>query len=218
MPRIAYINKMDRVGANFDQGVQTMIDRLGAHPVPIQLPIGAEGDFLGIIDLLNMKAIIYNDELGKNVDIVEIPDDHKDVAEAAREHLLEEISHYDDELLELILEEAEIPVDRLRAAIRKATLDLKLTPVLCGSSFKNKGVQPLLDAVIDFLPSPLDVPPVEGHEPVKGDDEDKASATPPTRSRSRRSRSRSWPTRSSASSPTSASTRASSRRARACST
>jgi elongation factor G len=173
VPRIAYINKMDRVGANFDQGVQTMIDRLGAHPVPIQLPIGAEADFLGIIDLLNMKAIIYKDELGKNVDIVDIPDDHKDVAEAAREHLLEEVSHYDDELLELILEEAEIPVDRLRAAIRKATLHLKLTPVLCGSSFKNKGVQPLLDAVIDFLPSPLDVPPVEGREPVKGDEEDR---------------------------------------------
>ena len=172
VPRIAYINKMDRIGANFDQGVQTMIDRLGAHPVPIQLPIGAEADFLGIIDLINMKAIIYNDELGKDVVIHDIPE-HKAVAEAAREHLLEEVSHYDDELLELILEEAEIPVDRLRAAIRKATLDLKLTPVLCGSSFKNKGVQPLLDAVIDFLPSPLDVPPVEGHEPVKGDEEDR---------------------------------------------
>jgi elongation factor G len=173
VPRIAYINKMDRIGANFDQGVQTMIDRLGAHPVPIQLPIGAESDFLGIIDLLNMKAIIYNDELGKNVDIVDIPDDHKDAADAAREHLLEEVSHYDDELLELILEDAEIPVDLLRKAIRKATLELKLTPTLCGSSFKNKGVQPLLDAVIDFLPSPLDVPPVDGHEPVKGDEEDR---------------------------------------------
>jgi elongation factor G len=175
VPRIAYINKMDRIGANFEQGVQTMIDRLGAHPVPIQLPIGAEGDFLGIIDLLNMKAIIYNDELGKDVDIVDIPEEHKDVADAAREHLLEEVSHYDDELLELILEDAEIPVELLRKAIRKATLELKLTPTLCGSSFKNKGVQPLLDAVIDFLPSPLDVPPVEGHEPVKGDDEDRAA-------------------------------------------
>src|SRR5512132_2194965 len=175
VPRIAYINKMDRIGAHFERGVQTMIDRLGAHPVPIQLPIGAEADFLGIIDLLNMKAIIYNDELGKDVDIVDIPDDHKDVAAAAREHLLEEVSHYDDELLELILEEAEIPVDLLRRAIRKATLELKLTPTLCGSSFKNKGVQPLLDAVIDFLPSPLDVPPVEGHEPVKGDDEDRSA-------------------------------------------
>ena len=173
VPRIAYINKMDRIGANFEQGVQTMIDRLGAHPVPIQLPIGAEADFLGIIDLLNMKAIIYNDELGKNVDVVDIPDDHKDVADAAREHLLEEVSHYDDELLELILEEAEIPVDLLRKAIRKATLELKITPTLCGSSFKNKGVQPLLDAVIDFLPSPLDVPPVDGHEPVKGEEEDR---------------------------------------------
>ena len=175
VPRIAYINKMDRIGANFEQGVQTMIDRLAAHPVPIQLPIGAEADFLGIIDLLNMKAIIYNDELGKNVDVVDIPDDHKDVADAAREHLLEEVSHYDDELLELILEDAEIPVDLLRKAIRKATLELKITPTLCGSSFKNKGVQPLLDAVIDFLPSPLDVPPVDGHEPVKGDEEDRAA-------------------------------------------
>ena len=175
VPRIAYINKMDRIGANFEQGVQTMIDRLAAHPVPIQLPIGAEADFLGIIDLLNMKAIIYNDELGKNVDVVDIPDDHKDVAEAAREHLLEEVSHYDDELLELILEDAEIPVDLLRKAIRKATLELKITPTLCGSSFKNKGVQPLLDAVIDFLPSPLDVPPVDGHEPVKGEEEDRAA-------------------------------------------
>src|ERR671917_682314 len=171
VPRIAYINKMDRIGANFDQGVQTMVDRLGAHPVPIQLPIGAEADFRGIVDLIGMKAIIYKDELGKDFDVTDIPADVADEAQAAREHLLEEVSHYDDELLELILEEAEIPVDRLRAAIRKATLDLKLTPVLCGSSFKNKGVQPLLDAVLDFLPSPLDVPPVDGHEAVKGEED-----------------------------------------------
>jgi elongation factor G len=171
VPRIAYINKMDRIGANFDQGVQTMIDRLGAHPVPIQLPIGAEGDFRGIIDLINMKAILYKDDLGKDIEITDIPADHVDVAEAARETLLDEVSHYDDELVELILEEAEIPAERLIAAIRKATLELKLTPVLCGSSFKNKGVQPLLDAVLDFLPSPLDVPPVEGVEPVKGDED-----------------------------------------------
>jgi elongation factor G len=168
VPRIAYINKMDRIGANFDQGVQTMIDRLGAHPVPIQLPIGAEADFRGIIDLVEMKAITYNDDLGKDVVEGEIPDDHKDIAAAAREHLLEEVSHYDDELVELILEEAEIPVDRLKAAIRKATLDIKLTPVLCGSSFKNKGVQPLLDAVIAYLPSPLDVPAIEGDPMAKG--------------------------------------------------
>src|SRR4051794_29836694 len=173
VPRIAYINKMDRIGANFDQGVQTMIDRLGAHPVPIQLPIGAESEFRGIVDLINMKAILYKDDLGKEIEITDIPADHLDVAEAARETLLDEVSHYDDELVELILEEAEIPAARLIAAIRKATLPLKLPPTLCGSSFKNKGVQPLLDAVIDFLPSPLDVPPVEGHEPVKGDEEDR---------------------------------------------
>jgi elongation factor G len=173
VPRIAYINKMDRIGADFDQGVQTMIDRLGAHPVPIQLPIGAESDFLGIVDLINMKAIVYKDELGKDVSVEDIPANMADEAQAARDHLLEELSHYDDELLELLLEEQEIPKDRLVAAIRKATLDLKLTPVLCGSSFKNKGVQPLLDAVIDFLPSPLDVPAVTGHEPVKGEEEDR---------------------------------------------
>ena len=168
VPRIAYINKMDRIGANFDQGVQTMIDRLGAHPVPIQLPIGAEADFRGIIDLVEMKAITYNDDLGKDVVVGEIPADHTDVAAAAREHLLEEVSHYDDALVELILEEAEIPVDMLKRAIRKATLDIKLTPVLCGSSFKNKGVQPLLDAVLDYLPSPLDVPATEGEPMSKG--------------------------------------------------
>jgi elongation factor G len=173
VPRIAYINKMDRIGADFEQGVQTMIDRLGAHPVPIQLPIGAEGDFRGIVDLINMKAIVYKDELGKDVSIEDIPADMVEEAEAAREHLLEEVSHYDDELVEMILEEQEIPKDRLVSAIRKATLEIKMTPVLCGSSFKNKGVQPLLDAVIDFLPSPLDVPPVHGHEPVRGEDEDR---------------------------------------------
>jgi elongation factor G len=171
VPRIAYINKMDRIGADFARGVQTMIDRLGAHPVPIQLPIGAEGDFKGIIDLVANKAIIYKDELGREQEVVDVPAELADEAAAAREHLLEEVSHYDDELVELILEEQEIPAERVKQAIRKATLEIKLTPVLCGSSFKNKGVQPLLDAIIDYLPSPLDVPPVEGVEPVKGEDE-----------------------------------------------
>jgi elongation factor G len=174
VPRIAYINKMDRIGADFDQGVQTMIDRLGARPVPVQLPIGAESEFAGIVDLINMKAILYRDELGKDVEITDIPADMADAAAAAREHLLDEVSHYDDELVELILEEQEIPKEQLVTAIRKATLDLHLTPVLCGSSFKNKGVQPLLDAVIDFLPSPLDVPPVQGLEPVKGEEDREA--------------------------------------------
>ena len=171
VPRIAYINKMDRIGADFERGVQTMIDRLGAHPVPIQLPIGAEGEFRGIVDLVENNAIVYKDELGKEQDVVEIPEHLAAAAAAAREHLLEEVSHYDDDLVELILEEQEIPAERLKAAIRKATLDNKMTPVLCGSSFKNKGVQPLLDAIIDYLPSPLDVPPVEGIEPVKGEEE-----------------------------------------------
>ncbi len=178
VPRIAFINKMDRIGADFDMSIRTMIDRLGAHPVPVQLPIGAEADFRGIVDLIGMKAIIYKDELGKEFDVVDIPDDHLEVAQAAREHLLEEVSHYDDELVELILEEAEIPVDKLKTAIRKATLDIKLTPVFCGSAFKNKGVQPLLDAVLDYLPSPLEVPAVHGLEDVRGQDEPREATRP----------------------------------------
>jgi elongation factor G len=165
VPRIAYINKMDRIGADFARGVQTMIDRLGAHPVPIQLPIGAEADFLGIVDLVENQAVIYRDELGKEPEVIEIPADLVDAAAAAREHLLEEVSRYDDDLVEMILEDQEIPPARLKQAIRKATLGNKMTPVLLGSSFKNKGVQLLLDAVIDYLPSPLEVPSIEGIEP-----------------------------------------------------
>ncbi|HTZ62978.1 MAG TPA: elongation factor G [Solirubrobacteraceae bacterium] len=170
VPRIAYINKMDRIGADFQQGVQTMVDRLGAHPVPIQLPIGAESDFEGVVDLVTMKAVVYKDELGTEQETVEIPEPLAERAVGGREHLLEEVSHYDDGLLELILEEAEIAPERLKQAIRKATLQIEMTPVLCGSSFKNKGVQPLLDAVIDYLPSPLDVPPVRGTELVRGEE------------------------------------------------
>ncbi|MDX6375877.1 MAG: elongation factor [Gaiellaceae bacterium] len=178
VPRIAYINKMDRIGADFDRGVQTMIDRLGAHPVPIQLPIGAESEFTGIVDLVRMVAITYQDDLGKDVIEGPIPDSLADEAAAAREHLLEEVSHYDDELVELILEESDIPEDKIKSAIRKATLDLKMTPVLCGSSFKNKGVQPLLDAVLDYLPSPLDVPPIAGIEPASKGGEDREADRP----------------------------------------
>jgi elongation factor G len=162
VPRIAFINKMDRIGADFEGSVQTMRERLGAHPVPVQLPIGAESEFEGLVDLVAMKAILYRDELGTEFDVVDIPAEHADRAAAAREFLLDEVSHYDDGLVELILEEADVPVERLVEAIRKATLEIKLTPVFCGSAFKNKGVQPLLDAVLAYLPSPLDVPPVEG--------------------------------------------------------
>src|SRR5436853_539641 len=178
VPRIAYINKMDRIGADFERGVQTMVDRLGAHPVPIQLPIGAEGDFAGVIDLVEEKAIIYKDDLGKEVEITEIPANLADEAHEARTHLIEAIADYDDALMEAYLNEETIEVARLKAAIRKATLDITMTPVLCGSSFKNKGVQPLLDAVLDYLPSPLDVPPVEGIEPVKGDEDGRPATRP----------------------------------------
>jgi elongation factor G len=172
VPRIAYINKMDRIGADFDRGIQTMIDRLAAHPVPVQLPIGAEADFRGVIDLVSEKAIVYKDDLGQEWEVVDIPDELKDAAHDARTKLIEAVAEYDDQLMEDYLEEKPIDVARLKEDIRKATLDISITPVLAGSSFKNKGVQPLLDAVIDYLPSPLDVPPIEGIAP--GDAEKRA--------------------------------------------
>jgi elongation factor G len=162
VPRIAFINKMDRIGANFEGSVQTMIDRLGAHPVPVQLPIGSEAEFSGVVDLVNMKAIVYKDDLGQDWEVTDIPAELQDAAHQARTELIEAVAEYDDKLMEDYLEEKPIEADRLIADIRKATLDISMTPVLCGSAFKNKGVQPLLDAVIDYLPSPLDVPPVTG--------------------------------------------------------
>jgi elongation factor G len=162
VPRIAFINKMDRIGADFDRSVETMIDRLGANAVPVQLPIGAEADLVGIIDLVAMKAIIYNDDLGKDFDVIEIPEEHQLRAEEARESLIDAVGTFDDDLAEAYLEHGDVEISQLKAAIRKAVLELGITPVFCGSAFKNKGVQPLLDAVVDYLPSPLDVPPVEG--------------------------------------------------------
>ncbi len=164
VPRMAFINKMDRIGANFAGSVQTMIDRLGAHPVPVQLPIGAEGDFSGVVDLVNMRAIVYKDDLGQDWEVTEIPADMTDDAQAARTELIEAVAEYDDKLMEDYLEDKPIEPARLIQDIRKATLDISMTPVLCGSAFKNKGVQPLLDAVIDYLPSPLDVESVQGME------------------------------------------------------
>jgi elongation factor G len=164
VPRIAFINKMDRIGANFEGSVQTMIDRLGAHPVPVQLPIGSEADFTGVIDVVNMKAIVYKDDLGQDSEITDIPAEMAAAAQQARTELIEAVAEYDDELMEDYLEEKQIEPARLIADIRKATLDISMTPVLCGSAFKNKGVQPLLDAVIDYLPSPLDVEAVQGLE------------------------------------------------------
>jgi elongation factor G len=171
VPRIAFINKMDRTGADFEGSVQSMIDRLGAKPIKIQLPIGSEADFSGVIDLVKMKAVVYKDDLGQEASEEDIPAELQEAAEAARTELIEAVADYDDELMHDYLEEKPIEVDRLKKDIRKATLDISITPVLAGSAFKNKGVQPLLDAVIDYMPSPLDVPPVAGIEPLaKGEE------------------------------------------------
>jgi elongation factor G len=172
VPRIAFINKMDRIGANFEGSVKTMIERLGANAVPVQLPWGAEADLIGLIDLIEMNAIRYLDDLGKDVEIGEIPAEYADAAAEAREHLINELSNFDDDLAEAYLENGEVEVAQLKAALRKATLGLQINPVFCGSAFKNKGVQPLLDAVLDYLPSPLDVPPVTGIVTVKGEEHD----------------------------------------------
>jgi elongation factor G len=170
VPRIAFMNKMDRTGADFGAAVQTMVDRLGAHPVPVQLPIGAEADFTGVVDLVNMKAIVYKDDLGQDWEVTDIPAELQDAANQARTELIEAVAEYDDELMEDYLEDKPVESSRLIADIRKATLDISMTPVLLGSAFKNKGVQPLLDAVIDYLPSPLDVPAVEGIEGSQASD------------------------------------------------
>jgi elongation factor G len=165
VPRIAFVNKMDRIGADFYKAVDTMMDRLGANAVPVQLPIGAESEFRGIVDLVEMKAIIYKDDLGAEWEETEIPEEVRNLAEEYREKLLEAVADQDEELMMMYLEGEEINPDQIRAAIRKATLDIRMTPVFCGSAFKNKGVQPLLDGVVDYLPSPLDRPPVVGMTP-----------------------------------------------------
>jgi elongation factor G len=167
VPRIAYINKMDRTGADFSAAIETMRNRLGAHPLPIQLPIGQEAAFTGVVDLVTNRALVWRDELGTEWEEQEIPRELAGLAHQERTHLIEACADYDDELLEAYLAEEDISPERIKKALRQATLDIKVTPVLCGSSFKNKGVQPLLDAVIDYLPSPLDVPPVVGVEPTK---------------------------------------------------
>ena len=163
VPRIAFINKMDRIGADFEGSLKTMETRLGANAVPVQIPIGAESEFKGIVDLLGMKAIVYKDDLGKDQEIVDIPSDLAGAADAARERLLSQLADLDDDIAELYLAEEHVSTDLIKAALRKATLAIEITPVFCGSAFKNKGVQPLLDAVLDYLPSPLEVKPIDGH-------------------------------------------------------
>lgn len=168
VPRIAYVNKMDIIGADFFRVVDMIKERLRANAVPIQLPIGKESDFIGIIDLVAMKAEIYKDDLGKVIEETDIPEDMMDLALEYREKLIEAASDNDEELMMKYLEGEEITVEELKAAIRKGTIAVKMIPVLCGSSYKNKGVQLVLDAIVDYLPSPVDIPPVEGTN-IEGD-------------------------------------------------
>ncbi len=167
VPRICFVNKMDRIGASYERTIQSIIDRLGANPIPLQLPIGIEAGFKGAIDLLTMKGVIWEDDLGKDPKVIDIPAELVKAAEEARLQMVEKIAELDDHLTVKYLEGAEISIDELKTALRKAIVENKAYPVLCGSSLKNKGVQVLLDAVIDYLPSPAEIPPVKGSEPGK---------------------------------------------------
>ncbi len=174
VPRICFINKMDRLGANFERVVEEIKTRLGATPLPLQIPIGAEENFVGVVDLLDMRAIVWEEEtLGAKYHYEDVPADLKDKAEEYRTNLIETLADINDEIMEKYLEGEEITKEELKAAIREATLSFKVVPVLCGAAFKNKGVQPLLDAIVDYLPSPLDIPPVKGINPDTGEEEER---------------------------------------------
>jgi elongation factor G len=176
VPRIAFINKMDRVGADFDAAVQSMRDRLGATPVPIHVPIGSEDAFAGIVDLVDMKAVTYTNALGTELSVDEVPEELAAAAEAGHHALIDGVAEFDDELMETYLEdESAVTSEMIRRALRRGTLAGRITPVLAGSAFKNKGVQALLDAIVDYLPSPLDVPPVQGVDPKSDEDASRAA-------------------------------------------
>jgi elongation factor G len=177
VPRIAFINKMDRTGADFFASVKSMVDRLGAVPVPVQIPIGEEDKHLGVVDLVEMRGIVWNDQLGEIPEIVEIPAELAELAHTYHHLLIDRVAEFDDELMETYVEDEEsVTPDMLRRALRSGTLANGVTPVLLGSAFKNKGVQPLLDAVVEYLPSPLDVPPVHGIEPKSGEEMERAAS------------------------------------------
>ena len=176
VPRMIYVNKMDIMGADFYRVLDMVHDRLKCNAVPIQLPIGAEADFRGIIDLVEMNARVYYDDLGNDMHTEEIPEDMRDMAEEYRTNLLEAISDFDDEIMMLYLEGEDVPQDMIRNAIRKATCAVKMVPVVCGTSYKNKGVQKLLDAIVDYMPSPLDIPAITGTNP-KTDEEETREAS-----------------------------------------
>lgn len=173
VPRLAYINKMDITGANFYHVIDMMRERLKTNPVPIQLPIGSESDFKGIIDLIDMDAVMYYDDLGKDMRVEPIPEDMRELAEEYRAKMIEAVAEADDVLFEKFCNEEEITTEEIKAAIRKETIANKIVPVTCGSSYKNKGVQKLLDAIVDYLPSPLDIPPVRGINPETGEEEER---------------------------------------------
>ena len=175
VPRMAYVNKMDITGADFFNVMKMMQERLQANPVAIQLPIGSEDTFSGIVDLIKMEAIIYEDDLGKVADEVAIPDDMKDIADEYRDKLLEAVAEEDDDLMEKYLGGEEISEDEIRKAIRKATIACKMTPVTCGSSYRNRGVQPMLDAIVDFMPAPIDIPAIKGINPDTGEEDHRDS-------------------------------------------
>jgi elongation factor G len=170
VPRICFINKMDRIGADFAAAVASIVDRLHANPVVVQLPIGAEGNFRGVVDLVNVRGMVWGEGLGEEWEDTEIPDEMKALVEEYREKLVDELSHHDETILEKFVGDEEITADDLRRALRTATIANAVVPVLCGSAFKNKGVQPLLDAVVDYLPSPLDIPPVTGLDPKSNEE------------------------------------------------
>lgn len=174
VPKISFVNKMDRVGADYERVIRQIKDRLGAKPLVIQLPIGAESEFAGVIDLIEMKAIYFDEEtLGARYYYAPIPDDYIEQANQYRANLLETLSEIDDTILKKYIDEKEIDADEIRASIRRATISLKLVPVLCGAAFKNKGVQPLLDAIVNFLPSPIDIPPIKGINPKTNKEEER---------------------------------------------
>ncbi len=175
VPRMIYVNKMDIMGANFFNVLDMIHDRLKCNAVPIQLPIGSESTFKGIVDLVEMNADIYYDDLGKDMRVEEIPEDMMPIAQEYRQKLLEAVSDFDDDIMMAYLEGEEIPVDKIRAAIRRATVAVKMVPVTCGTSYRNKGVQKLLDAIVDYMPSPLDVPPIVGTNPDTGEEDSRPS-------------------------------------------
>ena len=175
VPRMIYVNKMDIMGADFYNVLRMIDERLKCNAVPIQLPIGKEADFLGIIDLVEMKAYIYHDDLGKDISEEEIPADMAELAAEYHEKLLDAVSMFDDEIMEMYLEGQDIPKDRIRKAIRQATCAVEMIPVTCGTSYRNKGIQRLLDAIVDYMPSPLDIPPIKGVNPKTDEEEERPS-------------------------------------------